>query len=265
MPRGCDRVDGHVDTSAFSPAPQRVLARGAGHAATGSEAGAANASLSAYAALDETTCLVLGPSLLNELCKPPSAGVAAGSDEWEEEVGPLLDGLLRDKFRLAGARLVHLTDAQATTWARAREHALQARWGRRRPSDIGTQTANVDVVKAELTSGASLVLALYRSNAVAHLYRKTCPGANAAVGLAPFVVGIVCAGFSPPGRLREMSDGRTKRRSVRIPLRHGRSERSRVLLPMPSGGPRRRGSFDGARRCSAGNGESDLCRHPDHR
>ena len=48
---------------------------------------------------------------------------AEAQRQWEEEVGPLLDGLLRDKFRLAGARLVHLTDAQATTWARAREHA----------------------------------------------------------------------------------------------------------------------------------------------
>lgn len=119
----------------------------------------------AFAALQETTCLVLTPPMVAQLTGGGDA------DDGIDELGGVLDRLLRDKFHMAAARMVHLSEQQARVWARAREGALQSRWGRKRKSDpIGTAN-NVDAVRRVLASGPCLVLALYRTNAVAHLYR----------------------------------------------------------------------------------------------
>jgi len=141
-----------------SPHPNRVMVRGAGKNVGGD---------AVMAALEETTCVVLGPGVTATLL-PGNA-----DDETVEfTVDEVVDKLLRDRCRLAGCRLLQLTDMQARTWVRGREHAMQARFGKRRGVGASVTVDRVDALTEKMAQGPCLVLAVVRNNAVAHLYRE---------------------------------------------------------------------------------------------
>ena len=161
----------------------------------------------------------------------------------------MLDGSLRAKFRLAGARFVHLTDTQTT--ARAREHALQA--------GTDTHVANVEVVQAEFASGVSLVLAVLPTKHVGTLVSEHLAEQNAAVGLASCVSGECGVSWVFTARLFARNFRRMRWAALSS---HPLSPRpQRKILRSPSHPWWRRGCIDEARRCSTGNGES--YRYPD--
>lgn len=175
-----------IAVASTTETPRRALKRLPEPAFGASKSGVLG-SLRAVSGIHETTCLVLGPRVCRastdaaaELAAASSSrknaysshqrgrGGGGGDDDSGPTLGEVLDAALRDRFELAGARLVRLSDAQAMAWARMRERAMVARWGAARRS---CSTRRAEALAAALVEGPVMVVALHRDNAIARLCR----------------------------------------------------------------------------------------------